>query len=39
MESPEMMEISDKTTELQNQIENVQDDIATMTKAVEKEYE
>ena len=39
MESPEMMEISDKTTELQEQMENVQDDIATMTRAVEKEYE
>ena len=34
MESPEMMGLSDKTTELQEQIENVQDDIASMTKAV-----
>jgi uncharacterized protein YukE len=39
MNSPEMMELSDKTTELQEQIENIQDDIASMTKAVEKEYE
>lgn len=39
MNSPEMMELSDKTTEIQEQIENIQDDIASMTKAVEKEYE
>jgi prefoldin subunit 5 len=39
MESPEMMELSDQATEYENQIENLQDDIATMQKAVEKEYE
>ena len=39
MSSPEMLAISDKTTELQEQIENIQDDIATMQRAVEKEYE
>ena len=39
MESPEMKWLSDKTTELQEQIENIQDDIASMQKAVEKEYE
>lgn len=39
MESPEMMELSDQATEYENQIENLQDDIAAMQKAVEKEYE
>lgn len=39
MNSPEMMGLSDQATEYQNEIENIQDDIATMTKAVEKEYE
>ena len=39
MASPEMMELSDQATEYENQIENLQDDIATMQKAVEKEYE
>lgn len=39
MDSPEMKWLSDKTTELQEQIENIQDDIASMQKAVEKEYE
>lgn len=38
MESPEMMELSDQATEYENQIENLQDDIATMQKAVEEEY-
>lgn len=39
MNSPEMLDLSDQATEYQNEIENIQDDIATMTKAVEKEYE
>ena len=39
MESPEMMELSDQATEYENQIELLQDDIAAMQKAVEKEYE
>ena len=39
MNSPEMMELSDKTTELQEQAQNIQDDIAAMQRAVEKEYE
>lgn len=39
MNSPEMMEISDQTTELQNQMENVQDDIASIQRSVEDEYE
>ena len=39
MESPEMLGLSDQATEYENQIEQIQDDIATMTKAVEKEYE
>ena len=34
-----MLDLSDQATEYQNEIENIQDDIATMTKAVEKEYE
>lgn len=38
MASPEMMELSDQATEYENQIENLQDDIATMQKAVEEEY-
>jgi len=39
MESPEMKWLSDQCTEVQEQIENLQDDIASMQKAVEKEYE
>lgn len=39
MNSPEMMSLSDQATEYENQIENIEDDIATMQKAVEKEYE
>lgn len=38
MESPEMMEIQDKTTELQEQIENINDDRARIKKEVEEEY-
>ncbi len=39
MDSPEMMGLSDKTTELQEEIKNIQDQISTITKDVEKEYE
>jgi len=39
MNSPEMVRLSDESAELQEQIENVQSDIANMKKAVEKEYE
>lgn len=39
MNSPEMLDLQDKTTGLQEQIENIQDQIATMTKDVENEYE
>ena len=39
MDSPEMMELQDKTTELDEQIKNIQDDIFSMQKEVEKEYE
>ena len=38
MNSPEMVKLSDESAELQEQIENVQSDIANMKKAVEKEY-
>jgi hypothetical protein len=38
MESPEMMEIQDKTTELQEEIENLNDDRARIKKEVENEY-
>ena len=37
--SPEMLEIQDKTTDLQEQIENLNDDRARIKKEVEKEYE
>lgn len=39
MESPEMKWLSDQCTEVQEQIENLQDDIASMKEAVEREYE
>jgi predicted ATP-grasp superfamily ATP-dependent carboligase len=39
MDSPEMMGLSDKTTELQEEIKNIQDQISTITKDIEKEYE
>jgi hypothetical protein len=39
MNSPEMVRLSDESAELQEQIENIQSDIANMKKAVEKEYE
>lgn len=38
MNSPEMMEIQDKTTDLQEQIENINDDRARIKKEVEEEY-
>ena len=38
MNSPEMLEIQDKTTELEEDIKNVQDDIDRMKKEVEEEY-
>ena len=39
MNDPEMTALSDQCTEYQNEIDKLQDDIATMSKAVEKEYE
>ena len=39
MNSPEMMELQDKTTELDEQYKNIEDKIASITKDVEKEYE
>ena len=39
MDSPEMKWLSDQCTEVQEKIENLQDDIASMKKAVEEEYE
>jgi hypothetical protein len=39
MESSEMLELSDKTTEIQEQIENLNDDKARLRKEIEKEYE
>ena len=38
MDSPEMKWLSDQCTEVQEQIENLQDDIASMKEAVEREY-
>ena len=38
MSSPEMVEISDKTTELQEQMENIQSDLDSIKKSVEEEY-
>jgi hypothetical protein len=38
MESPEMLELSDKTTEVQEQIENIQSDLDSIKKSVEEEY-
>lgn len=39
MESPEMLALSDQTTELQEQIENLTTDLDSIKKSVEKEYE
>ena len=39
MDNPEMLELQDKTTELDEQYKNIEDQIASMTKEVEKEYE
>ena len=38
MNNPEMLELQDKTTELQEQAKNIQDDIYSMQKEVEEEY-
>ena len=38
MNSPEMMELSDQTTQLEEDIKNVQDDIDRMKEEVEREY-
>lgn len=38
MESPEMIELSDKCTEIDEARDNINDDIATMTRAIEDEY-
>jgi hypothetical protein len=39
MDSPEMMELKDKQTDLVEQGKNIQDQIASISKDVEKEYE
>ena len=39
MESPEMLALSDQTTEVQEQIENITSDLDSIKKSVEKEYE
>ena len=39
MESPEMLALSDQTTEIQEQIENITSDLDAIKKSVEKEYE
>lgn len=39
MDNPEMLDLSDKCTEVQEQMENVQTDIDSMRKSVEAEYE
>jgi hypothetical protein len=39
MDSPEMMELQDKQTDLVEQGKNIQDQIASISKDVEKEYE
>ena len=38
MNSPEMLELSDKTTEIDEQRDNIMDDIASIQRAVEDEY-
>ena len=38
MESPEMTWLSDKCTEVEEQIENIEDDIASMKESVEREF-
>ena len=39
MDNPEMLDLSDKCTEVQEQMENIQTDIDSMRKSVEAEYE
>jgi hypothetical protein len=39
MNDPEMLELSDKVTEIDEQRDNILDQISTITKDVEKEYE
>jgi hypothetical protein len=39
MNNPEMLELSDKVTEIDEQRDNILDQISTITKDVEKEYE
>jgi hypothetical protein len=39
MNDPEMLGLSDKCTEVQEQMENIQTDIDSMKKSVEAEYE
>ena len=39
MESPEMLELQDKTTELNEEYKNIEDQIASIRKDTEKEYE
>ena len=39
MDSPEMLELQDKTTELDEAYKNIEDQIASISKDVEKEYE
>ena len=39
MNDPEMLDLSDKCTEVQEQMENIQTDIDSMKKSVEAEYE
>jgi hypothetical protein len=39
MDSPEMMELSDKLTDIDEQRQNIADQISSMTKDIEKEYE
>lgn len=38
MESPEMLALSDQCTEVQEQMENIQSDLDSIKKSVEKEY-
>jgi hypothetical protein len=38
MESPEMLALADQTTEVQEQIENIQSDLDSIKKSVEAEY-
>jgi len=39
MDNPEMLDLSDKCTEVQGEMENIQTDIDSMRKSVEAEYE